>query len=136
MDFLTTKVKTLGLSDKVHFMGERAREEILSFLKLADIFIMVSAPETFGLVYLEAMAKGNIIIGCKNNGIDGIIVDRKNGFLVEARNVEHLVSCINNIYNSSPEEKGKILDEIEQTILNLTNESTAENYLRSINNEK
>jgi len=41
---------------------------------------MVSAPETFGLVYLEAMAKGCIVIGTKNWGIDGIVWIRRMDF--------------------------------------------------------
>jgi glycosyltransferase involved in cell wall biosynthesis len=132
--FLLDKVNTLNLIDKVHFLDEKTRTEVLLYLKTTDVFIMVSAPETFGLAYLEAMAKGNIIIGCKNWGIDGIVTDKKNGYLVEARNVEQLKTIIHNIFSSSFEEKERILLETEQTILAYTNETTAMNYIRFISN--
>lgn len=40
---------------------------------------MISRNETFGVVYLEAMAAGCITIASRNVGYDGIIVDRVNG---------------------------------------------------------
>ena len=46
----------------------------------SDVFAMVSSPETFGLVYIEAMAKGCVTIGSKGEGIDGVIVNNENGF--------------------------------------------------------
>ena len=39
----------------------------------ADCFVMVSSREAFGLVYVEAMAKGCIVIATKGQGMDGII---------------------------------------------------------------
>ena len=43
---------------------------------------MISSPETFGLAYLEAMARGNIVIGTKGWGIDGIVIDGENGLFM------------------------------------------------------
>jgi glycosyltransferase involved in cell wall biosynthesis len=120
------------LSHKISFLGQKTREEILSILKDTDVFILVSAPETFGLVYLEAMAKGNIVIGSKNQGIDGIIIDGKNGFLAEAGNADDLVSVIKRIFSLPFEEKKRLLYETEQTILKNTNAMAAEHYLKSI----
>jgi glycosyltransferase involved in cell wall biosynthesis len=122
----------LKLDTKVRFLGIKTRNEILEILKLTDVFVMVSSPETFGLVYLEAMAKGNIVIGSKNWGIDGIIIDGKNGFLSEAGDVNNLTYIFNNIFTSSLNEKKKILLETERTILDNTIEKAAENYLRAI----
>jgi len=131
-EFLVSKTDELKLNNKVHFLGEKTRDEVLSHLKNTDIFIMVSAPETFGLAYLEAMAKGNIVVGCKDWGIDGIITDKKNGFLAEARNKEQLKDIIQTIFSSSFEEKKRLLCETEQTILSNTREIAAENYLKAI----
>ena len=131
-EFLSKKAEQLKINAKVHFLGHKTREEIFAYLKLTDIFVMVSSRETFGLVYLEAMAKGNMIIGCKDFGIDGIIHDGENGFLVEARNAGQLASVIQNIYNSPFEEKKRMLQNIEQTILANTSDIAADNYLRFI----
>ena len=127
--------KAKNLTDRVFFLGEKKREEVLSFLKLSDIFILVSAPETFGLVYLEAMSKGNIVVGCKGWGIDGIVKDKINGFLCEARNTDQLVCILNELCTMPAEEKSKIINETEKTILNNTNEIAANKYLEMISKE-
>jgi glycosyltransferase involved in cell wall biosynthesis len=48
----------------------------------ADIFIMPSQNETFGLVYIEAMSQGLPIIYTKNDGIDGYFDNGEIGFAV------------------------------------------------------
>ena len=45
-------------------------------------------------MYLEAMACGVPSVGCRENGIDEIIVDGENGYLVDNHNVEQIVDCI------------------------------------------
>jgi glycosyltransferase involved in cell wall biosynthesis len=132
LDSLQRKVLDLNIADKVIFLGEKTREEVLSYMKESDVFIMVSAPETFGLAYLEAMAKGNIVIGCKNWGIAGIVIDGKNGFLVEERNVNQLECIINNILDMPFENKRKILLETEITIKLNTTEISARKYANAI----
>ena len=62
----------LGLGSRVKFLGELSRDACIAQMDDADVFIMVSAPETFGMAYLEAMARGMIVIGAKGWGIDGI----------------------------------------------------------------
>jgi glycosyltransferase involved in cell wall biosynthesis len=131
-DFLTSKIDSLKLNEKVHLLGKKTRDEVLTYLKSSDVFIMVSSSETFGLVYLEAMAKGNMIIGCKNWGIDGVVVNGYNGYLVEERNCSQLTNVLQNLFLMPFTEKQNILLNTEKTILANTNESTAENYLQNI----
>lgn len=92
-------VKKLFLDDNVHFLGESKHDEAMSYLSSSDIFVLPSFRETFGLVYLEAMAFGKVVIGCKGHGFDGIIKDNKNGFLVNpqdeidiGKKVEYIIS--------------------------------------------
>lgn len=66
------------------------REQTLEEFRKAEVFVMISSPETLGLVYLEAMSQGCVAIGSRNEGIDGILVDGKNGYLVESGNAEEL----------------------------------------------
>src|SRR5699024_2075087 len=74
-------VREKNLEDKVEFLGYMSREKVFKQMEEADVFVMVSSNETFGLVYLEAMAKGCITIGSKGEGIDGVIKDSENGYL-------------------------------------------------------
>jgi len=125
---------SLNIQDRVYFKGFLPHTETLKFLEKSDLFIMVSAPETFGLVYLEAMAKGCIVIGTKNWGIDGIVLDKKNGFLVMERNIKTLYSLLENfIFNPYyRNELLKILDESYNTIFSYTAEKASSNYRKLI----
>ncbi len=125
-------VKECGLEEKVKFKGMKSRIEVLNELKLAHIFIMVSC-ETLGLAYFEAMAKGNIVIGTKNWGIDGIIEHGKNGFLCKARDESELLSLINMIvFKMTESELEEIQNNAYDTINKYTTEHASDNYLRNI----
>ena len=52
-----------GVRDKVRFAGLVAGEELPDYFRLADVFVMPSTGEGFGIVFLEAMACGIDVIG-------------------------------------------------------------------------
>jgi teichuronic acid biosynthesis glycosyltransferase TuaC len=83
-----------GLEEKVHFLGRKSQEDVARYMALADIFVLPSWDEAFGVVYLEAMAQGKPVIGCRGEGIEDIITPGKDGFLVRARDPEDLKSTI------------------------------------------
>lgn len=122
------KEKLEKLSSKAVFTGQLAHEQVLKKMCEADIFILPSENETFGMVYLEAMASGCITVCRKGDGIDGIIKDGENGFLCE--NVEEVLHKI-----LAYPDKNKILENAYQTVSNLTEEKAAENYLSNIINQ-
>ncbi len=128
--------KELGIEEKVIFKGKLPREKAVECMEKADIFVMVSSPETFGLVYLEAMAQGTITIGSKNEGIDGVIINNYNGFLVTAGSIEELSSLLNKIYNLSEEEKKRISSNGYRTACEMTDSKMAEKYLNLIVEDK
>lgn len=53
---ITKCAKRLNIEDKVHLLGYMERTQVVEHLKNSAVFIMISRKETFGLVYLEAMA--------------------------------------------------------------------------------
>lgn len=89
--------KDLGIIDRVTIKGRLPRLDCIKAMRESDIFVMPSAPETFGLVYLEAMASGCQTIGAKGWGIDGVIQNGKNGWLVEPRSVVALFQIFKKI---------------------------------------
>lgn len=121
--------KLKNLSDKVLFTGQISHDEVLEKMKESDIFILPSVNETFGMVYLEAMASGCITVCTKNDGIDGIIKDGFNGFTTEV-NVDDIKDTLQKIINS--QNKNEILNNTYNTILEYTLEKAAENYLKNI----
>ena len=74
------KIRKYHAEQIVRLSGHIKREEIKDAYDTADCMIMISRNEAYGLVYLEAMARGCIVIASKREGIDGVIEDGKNGF--------------------------------------------------------
>ncbi|UCH98481.1 MAG: glycosyltransferase family 4 protein [Candidatus Aminicenantes bacterium] len=119
----------LGIKGRVRFKGLMSREEVIQEMKQSHIFVLVSYLETFGLVYLEAMAVGCIVIGAKGEGIDGVIEDQKNGFLSPAGEVEPLKDVLETIILRLPEDKlENILMNSHQTIIRYTDKKAAKSY--------
>ena len=118
-----------GISNQVKLTGRLPREEVLENLKGADLFVLISKNETFGLVYLEAMLQGCITIASKNGGVDGIIVDGENGFLCNEGDEQDLERTIKKILCLSNEEKQAVSLRARQTALNYTDSKVAKRYL-------
>ena len=79
---LENLVKILGLDKNVHFLGKMDNEKIPLCLSVADIFVLPSISEGFGIALLEAMAAGLPIIATRVGGIPYVLEDGKNGLLV------------------------------------------------------
>jgi glycogen synthase len=97
-----------------------------------EVFIMVSDNETFGLVYLEAMSRGCIVIASKNGGMDGIIKNGVNGFLCEQGNENELYKILKKIKGMSIEEKKSISENGIKTSSNFKDSHVAQNYLENV----
>ncbi len=76
-------IKSKGLENKVFLKGRVPNDRLPQILPNYDMFLMPSYPETLGRVYFEAMACGLPVLATKNTGIDGIITQGVEGFLVE-----------------------------------------------------
>lgn len=121
------KLKSIK-AHNVSFLGHLPHEKVLDRMQDSDIFILPSVKETFGMVYLEAMASGCITVGTKDDGVDGIIIDGENGFLC-APTVEGIREVLLRIKNNENIEK--IRENGILTIKNLTKEICAQNYLKN-----
>lgn len=88
--YLKHLVKEHALDSVVEFYGEISLEEKIKILKHADIFVMPSRMEGFGIVFLEAALYKLCSIGSKVGGIPEVIEDGKTGILVENENIEEL----------------------------------------------
>lgn len=110
------------------FLGKQSQRMVFENMKNSHIFVLPSVNETFGMVYLEAMANGCITVCTKGDGIDGIIKDGDNGFLTEptALGIEETILRISN-----HQDLDKIRENSLETVKNLTPEICAENYLKN-----
>jgi len=77
---LAAQIGALGLEDSVALLGFRADAPAL--MAAADVFVLPSLAEPFGLVLLEAMALGRPVIATRAGGPLEIVMDGETGFLV------------------------------------------------------
>jgi len=83
-----------GVTEKVRFIGQVPRDELPDYFRLADVFVMPSTGEGFGIVFLEAMATGIGVIGGNQDGSVDALCDGALGILVEPEDREELASAI------------------------------------------
>lgn len=124
-----------GCEDKLRFTGRINRDDVTKELDKADIFIMLSTDETFGLVYLEAMARGCIVIASSDEGMDGIIEHGVNGFLCKAGDSEALADIIYTIKSLSVDQLINISESGLQTAKRMNDEKMAEEYINFFKNK-
>ncbi len=72
-------VNNLGLGDKVHFLGEQ--DQLEPVLSCADLFLLPSEQESFGLTALEAMNCGVPVIATSIGGLPELVVHGETGYL-------------------------------------------------------
>lgn len=90
------KVRTLaedaGIDQLIRFPG--FQENVTKFLFAADLFVLPSRRESFGLVLLEASAVGLPIVASRVGGIPEVVEEGVSGILFAPENAEELASCL------------------------------------------
>jgi D-inositol-3-phosphate glycosyltransferase len=84
MERLQTMAGELGLHDLVTFAGSRDQDLLPYYFAAAEMVIVPSHYESFGMVALESMAMGTPVIASRVGGLAHLVVDGCNGYLVPA----------------------------------------------------
>jgi glycosyltransferase involved in cell wall biosynthesis len=84
----------VGVTEKVRFVGRVKPEELPDHFRLADVFVMPSTGEGFGIVFLEAMATGIPVIGGNRDGSLDPLADGLLGRAIDPYSEEELASAI------------------------------------------
>jgi glycosyltransferase involved in cell wall biosynthesis len=84
----------LGISEQVRWLNVLPQEELPRYYRAADVFVMPSRYELFGLVMLEAMACGVPVVATKFGGPAEVIQHGENGLLVDPNDIPALADAI------------------------------------------
>ncbi len=76
------------------FLGHVEESELSLLYADCDVFVAPSISESFGLIYLEAMARAKPVIAFRTGGVPEVVAHKKNGILVELDNVSELANAI------------------------------------------
>ena len=82
---LHTLVRAFGLTGRVHLLPPQPHELLSTFYRAADVVLVPSRTESFGLVALEAGACGTPVVASAVGGLTTLVDDGVTGFLVENR---------------------------------------------------
>ena len=88
---LAQRLQILG---RVRFLGCQSRCQVVAAMRRCTLFVLPSRYEGLGCVYLEAMAVGKPVIGCRGQGIAEIVQHGSNGFLVGPDNERELTQAV------------------------------------------
>jgi phosphatidylinositol alpha-1,6-mannosyltransferase len=84
----------LGIAGHVLFVGMVAPHELADYYRLADVFVMPSTQEGFGIVFLEAAASGLKLIGGRRDGSTDALADGAIGVAIDPDDADELASAI------------------------------------------
>jgi len=82
---LTSLAREQGVAEAVRFLGSRSHEELPDYYHAADVVVMPSFYESFGLVAVEAMASGVPVIASRVGGLASTVADGRTGYLIAWR---------------------------------------------------
>lgn len=85
------QVAEAGLTEVVDFVGEQ--HDLVPWLSSADLFLLPSAQESFGLAALEAMACRVPVVASRVGGLPEVIRDGVTGFVRDVDDVDGMTSC-------------------------------------------
>ena len=101
---IKTRVIQQGLSNRVHFLG--LRRDVNEWMSAADVFVLSSAWEGFGLVVAEAMACERVVVATDCGGVKEVVGDA--GFLVPPRDSQLLADALVKALSLPMAEKDKL----------------------------
>jgi len=91
---LKQMVASLGLQNHVKFLGFISQSQVHALMEAADLFVLPSREEPFGIVLLEAMAHGLPVVASKVGGIPEVLPSNDDVTLVAADDVQALAQAM------------------------------------------
>src|SRR5439155_11944140 len=95
-------VARLGIEDRTSFVGAVAHERLPLYYSAADVTVMPSSYESFGLVAVESLACGTPVVATRVGGLTSIVHDGETGLLVPWRDADLFASALRRVLEDEP----------------------------------
>jgi len=99
LPFFQRMARSLGVADRVRWPGALPHDQVSAAYRAADVFVLPSRGETFGMVLIEALANGKPLIATRCGGPDDI-VHAGNGLLVPVDDAQALAAAMKQMRNA------------------------------------
>ncbi|AFZ43907.1 glycosyl transferase group 1 [Halothece sp. PCC 7418] len=116
-DRITKIVEELGLTEITEFPGRISDENLPVYFAAADVCVVPSHYEPFGLVPIEAMASGTPVVGSAVGGLNFTVVSEETGLLVPPKDDQAFTKAIDRIL-SDPQWRNQLGDKARQRMEN------------------
>lgn len=120
----------LGITERVSFLGRTAQEELPLYYSAADVSVLPSYYESFGLVALESMACGTPVIASRVGGLPTIVKDGVNGYLIPSRSPEPFADGLD-VLLGNPAIRQAMSEASRQTAVSMGWASVVDNLLNT-----
>ena len=94
---LQTLKDELGIGNLVTFLGKRSQQCLPYYYAAADVVVMPSLYESFGMVALEAMACGTPVVASDVGGLSFVVRNGETGYLVPEGDPHALAECLGHL---------------------------------------
>ena len=84
----------LGVSGQIHWVSPRRHDRLADYYRAADVCIVPSRSESFGLVALEAAACGTPVVAAAVGGLRSLVDDGNTGFLIDGRDPDDFAAPV------------------------------------------
>jgi len=109
-------VETFNLQKEVALLGNTSFVEVQEKMQYANVLLLPSVEEGIANVILEAMQLGTLVISTDCGGMDEVIVNGQNGFLIPIRDSQNMAESLLKIFQFSLEEKQRMIERAKTTI--------------------
>lgn len=96
-EVIVSKAKELGISNKIELVGAVNKSDLPQIYREADLLVMPSLKEAFGLVALEAMACGTPVIVSNRGGLAELVDNGSSGLCVDPDNIDEIRDAISKV---------------------------------------
>ena len=132
-------IKEMNLSDRITYQDRIEQKYLSQIYSQSDFFLLPTEYEIFGMVLLEAMYFGNIVLTTRNGGALTLIKNSVNGFILQKLDILQWAALIENINNQKFKMKTIETNAVQTIIKNYTWDSCSnrfeESYYVKLNSE-